>query len=117
MVSWDTRMRSSPGYWSLSQAATCSGDQSKSNLQATMLRSVPFRASTQGLGRNADSQASLSASVARYEERPPCLVISRLTVDGARPRRAAIERADSSAAIPREMSSRSRSEEHTSELQ
>src|SRR3954463_14873466 len=99
MVSWDTRMRSSAGYCSLSHPATCSGDQSKLNLLATMLRSLPFRASAQRFGRNADSQATLSASVARYEERPPCLVISRLTVDGARRIRAAIERPDSLAAI------------------
>src|SRR5450755_1224949 len=100
-------MLSSSGYWKLSQPATCSGDQSKANLLATMLRNFPFRASKQDLGRSPDSQATLSALLAREAPRPPCLEISRLTVDAARPIRSAIERPDSPEAIPRELSSRS----------
>src|SRR6185295_20380480 len=48
-----------------------------------------------------------SDRVARYRSRPPWRTTSRLTVDGARPRRAAIVRKDAPDAMPLEMSSRS----------
>src|SRR4030081_838078 len=38
MVSWDTRMLSSTGYWVFSQPQICCGDQSRISLLATMFR-------------------------------------------------------------------------------
>ena len=53
------------------------------------------------------SQARRSASAARYRRRPPWRSSSRVTVEGDRPRPPAILLADSPAATPREISSRS----------
>ena len=60
-----------------------------------MSHSLALRASKHCLGRSADCQARSSARAARYRSRPPCRATSRLTVDGARPSRAAIDRKDS----------------------
>jgi hypothetical protein len=43
MVSWDTRMLWSSGYRVFSHPETCSGDQSRSSLLATILRNFTFR--------------------------------------------------------------------------
>src|SRR6266849_1259004 len=107
MVSWDTRMLSSSGYRIFSHPETCSGDQSKISLLATMFCNSPLLARRHRLGRKADSQAWLSASWARYCGRPPWRLTSRLTVEAARSKRLAISRIDEPEAIPREMSSRS----------
>src|SRR5918993_3993120 len=72
-----------------------------------MSRSIGFDASLQGLGRLAGCHACRSAPAARYFLRPPLPATSLLTVDGSRPRRAAITRNDRPAARPREISSRS----------
>src|ERR687898_1446249 len=72
-----------------------------------MSRSIGFDASLQGLGRLARCHPSRSAPAARYFLRPPLPATSLLTVDGSRPRRAAITRNDRPAARPREISSRS----------
>src|SRR6266852_5223780 len=109
MVSWDTRMLSSSGYWIFSHPEICSGDQSNISLLATIFCNLTWIASKQRLGRKADSQASESASLARYSERPPWRATSRLTVDATRSRRLAISRIDEPQASPREISSRSRS--------
>src|SRR5438445_13716289 len=84
MVSWDTRILSSLGYWVVSHPEICSGDQSNSSLLATMFRNLRVTARRHCLGRKADSQALPSASLARYSGQPPCLATSRLTVDAAR---------------------------------
>src|SRR5216683_396514 len=50
MVSWDTRMLSSSGYRIFSHPETCSGDQSKISLLATMFCNSPvLAASVDGL--------------------------------------------------------------------
>ena len=107
MVSWDTRRFSSLGYWILSHPETCSGDQSSISLLTTISRSGSWMARRHCLGRRADFQASESASLARYMERPPCRATSLLTVEAARLRLVAISRIDQPDAIPREISSRS----------
>src|SRR5271169_1743129 len=109
MVSWDTRRLSSSGYWIFSHPEICSGDQSKISLLATTFCNLPWMARRHGLGRKAESQASESASLARYCGRPPWRATSRLTVDAARSRCLAISRIDEPEAIPREISSRSAS--------
>src|ERR1700724_3165561 len=109
MVSWDTRMLWSSEYWVFSQPEICSGDQSRISLLATMFRNFTWIARRHRLGRNADSQAWESASLARYSGRPPGRATSRLTVDETRSRRLAISRIDEPEASPREISSRSRS--------
>jgi hypothetical protein len=38
MVSWDTRMLSSSGYWAFNHPEICCGDQSRISLLATMFR-------------------------------------------------------------------------------
>ena len=40
MVSWNTRMVSSSGYWVFSHPEICSGDQSNTNLPATLFRKL-----------------------------------------------------------------------------
>src|SRR6266436_6716965 len=107
IVSWDTLMLSSSEYWVFSHPEICSGDQSRISLLATMFRNLRFTARRHLFGRNADSQAWLSAAWARYPGRPPWRVISRLTVEAARSRPLAISRIDEPEAIPRETSSRS----------
>ena len=57
MVSWDTRIHSSLGYWIFSHPETCSGDQSKISLLATMFRKFTRMATRHRFGRKADSQA------------------------------------------------------------
>jgi len=52
-------------------------------------------------------ERSRIGSQRRYAARPPLVTISRDTVDDGRPIRAAIDRAVTPAAIPREISSRS----------
>src|SRR4030095_1559100 len=54
-----------------------------------------------------DATLASSASLARYDRRPPLRRISRLTVQGARASEHAIMRADIPAITPREISSRS----------
>src|SRR2546422_5403816 len=103
-------MPSSAGNSRLSHPEICSGDHWSASFCATRHRSSGQLARRQGFGRSALSQASESASLARYALRPPCRLTSRVTVEGARPSLAAILRIDRPAAIPR-------SEEHTSELQ
>src|SRR5580704_10426457 len=109
MVSWDTRMLSSSGYWVFSQPEICFGDQSRISLLATMSRNLTLLERRQRLGRKAACQASPSAGLARYAGRPPCRATSRLTVDTARSKHLAISRIDEPEASPREISSRSRS--------
>jgi len=109
MVSWDTRKPSSAGNVRLSHPEICSGDQSSASFSATRHRSSARLARRHGFGRSARSQARASASVARYQLRPPCRATSRLTVEGERPRLAAMRRIDRPVAIPREISSRSSS--------
>ena len=58
MVSWDTRMLSSSGYWVFSQPEICFGDQSIISLLATMFRNFRLMERRQRLGRKADCQAS-----------------------------------------------------------
>src|SRR5260370_30584601 len=70
MVSWDTRRLSSSGYWVFSQPEICCGDQSRISLLATIFRNFTWIERRHRLGRKADSQASLSAWLARYTERP-----------------------------------------------
>src|SRR5580704_19319721 len=108
MVSWDTRMLFSTGYWVFSQSEICFGDQSRFSLLATMSRNFTLLESRQRLGRKADCQASPSAGLARYPGRPPCRATSRLTVDTVRSKHLAISRIDEPEANPREISSRSR---------
>src|SRR5271154_6616900 len=107
MVSGDTRRLLSLGYWIFSHPETCSGDQSSTSLLTTISRNRSWMARRHSLGRRADSQATESASLARYMERPPCRATSLLTVDAARLRLVAISRIDEPDAIPREMSPRS----------
>src|SRR5277367_4697573 len=101
MVSWDTRMLSSSGYWVFSQPEICLGDQSSISLPATMSRNFRLMERRQRLGRKADCQAAPSAGLARYAGRPPCRATSRLTVDTARCKHLAISRIDEPEASPR----------------
>ncbi len=107
MVSCDTRIASSRGYSLLSQPEICSGDQSSLSFSATKSRRSSFIASRHLFGRRALCQLRSSAFAARYLTRPPLRSTSRHTVEAERPSRAAIARRDSSAASPREISSRS----------
>ena len=66
-----------------------------------------------GFGRRARCRDARCATAARYLLRPPLPATSRDTVDAARPSRCAIARSDSSAANPREISSRSESDNRT----
>ena len=86
----------------------CSGDQCSSSLACTHSRSPASPASFAVFGRRARSSACACAASARYLPRSRCYgATSRLTVDGARPSRAAIARTDSPAASPTAISSRS----------
>src|SRR5215208_1925962 len=107
MVSCDTYIASSSGYFLLSQPEICSGDQSALSFTATKSRRRSFTESRHLLGRRALCQAFSSALVARYLLRPPLRFTSRHTVEAGRPSRAAIARRESPAASPREISSRS----------
>jgi hypothetical protein len=91
----------------LSHPAICCGDQSSSSLAITTPAKAGRVASLVAFGRTALDRAARSATAARYLDRPPLPSTSRLTVDGARPRPAAIIRSDNPAASPREISSRS----------
>src|SRR5216683_303758 len=108
MVSCDTRISGSPANWTFSMALICSGDQRSASRAWTQPRSRSFPASFAVFGRRARNSACACAATARY---PPCRGllrrISRLTVDGARPSRAAITRSGSPAATPTAISSRS----------
>src|SRR5215212_7963412 len=107
MVSCDTYVASSSGYFLLSQPEICSGDQSALSFCATKSRRRSFTESRHFLGRRALCQAFSSALVARYLLRPPLRFTSLHTVEAGRPSRAAIARRESPAASPREISSRS----------
>ena len=109
MVSSDACKPSSAGNSRFSHSEICSGDQSSASLSATRHRSLRWLARRHDFGRSANCQARPSASMARYVLRPPCRATSRLTVEGERPKPAAIPRIDRPAAIPREISSRSSS--------
>src|SRR6266571_3492968 len=61
MVSWDTRMLWSSGYWIFSHPEICSGDQSNLSLLATTFCNLTWIASRHRLGRKADPQAWESA--------------------------------------------------------
>ena len=63
-----------------------------------------------GFGRRARTRAACSARSARYARQPPLRLTSRDTVDGSRSSRRAMHRMDSPAARPREISSRSASD-------
>src|SRR5580704_13683975 len=102
MVSWDTRMLSSSGYWVFSQPEICFGDQSRISLLPAMSRNLTLLERRQRLGRKAACQASPSAGLARYAGRPPCRATSRLTVDTARSKHLEISRSDEPEASPRE---------------
>ena len=115
MVSCDTSKPLSAGNSRLSHPETCSGDQSSASFSATRHRSSGWLARRHGFGRSASSQARASASVARYDLRPPWRATSRLTVEGERPKLAAMRRIDSPPAIPREISSRSLSNSATAQ--
>lgn len=93
-----------------SQEAICSGDQSSVSFNRTNSRSPSCRSSFDAFGRRARSHVAASAFAARYASRPPLRVISRDTEDAERPILDAIARADSPAAMPRDISSRSTSE-------
>jgi hypothetical protein len=71
MVSADTYIASSEGYFLLSQPEICSGDQSALSFSATNSRRRSFTESRHLLGRRALCQAFSSALVARYLLRPP----------------------------------------------
>src|SRR3712207_5329754 len=71
MVSCDTYIASSEGYFLLSQPEICSGDQSALSFSATKSRRRSFTESRHLLGRRALCQAFSSALVARYLVRPP----------------------------------------------
>src|SRR5215213_2481160 len=107
MVSCDTYVASSSGYFLLSQPEICSGDQSALSFSATKSRRRSFTESRHLLGRRALCQAFSSALVARYLLRPPLRFTSLQTVEADRPSRVAIARRDSPVASPREISSRS----------
>src|ERR671911_2519040 len=107
MVSCDTYIASSSGYFLLSQPEICSGDQSALSFSATKSRRRSFTESRHLLGRRALCQAFSSALVARYLLRPPLRFTSLQTVEADRPSRVAIARRDSPVASPREISSRS----------
>jgi len=102
-------MLPSSGNSCFSHPAICSGDQSRLSLRATITCNLGCTASRHGFGRRASFHACASASVARYRWRPPWRAMSRLTVEGDRPIPAAIWRIEVSAAMPREISSRSAS--------
>src|SRR6266702_1530192 len=57
MVSWDTRMLWSSGYWIFSHPEICSGDQSNISLLATTFCNLTWIASRHRLGRKADPPA------------------------------------------------------------
>jgi hypothetical protein len=63
-----------------------------------------------GFGRRISRTARRSAAHARYRSRPPFAATSRHTADGARPTVRAIARTGHPAARPREISSRSASD-------
>src|SRR5664280_2691307 len=114
MVSWLTRISGSSGNAPGNQSAICWGDQRFSSLASTTRRSLEQAASLAGLGRQGPSRARVWASQARYDERPPLALTSLDTVDEARPSRRAMWRADSPPAMPREISSRSTSDNRAS---
>src|SRR5712692_3254279 len=93
-------MPSSAGNSRLSHPEICSGDHWSASFCATRHRSSGQLARRQGFGRSALSQASESASLARYALRPPCRLTSRVTVEGARPSLAAILRIESTRGNP-----------------
>src|SRR5215218_2439962 len=107
MVSCDTYIASSSGYFLLSQPEICSGDQSALSFSATESRRRSFTESRHLLGRRALCQAFSSALVARYLLRPPLRFTSLQTVEADRSSRVAITRRDCPVASPREISSRS----------
>src|SRR5215216_2144747 len=107
MVSCDTRIASSSGKRLLSQPEICCGDQSSLSFLATTSRRESFWASRHLFGRRALSQVRSSASKARYLTHPPLRPTSRLTLEAARPKRAAMAPNESPAASPLEISSRS----------
>src|SRR5215216_934809 len=107
MVSCDTYIASSSGYFLLSQPEICSGDQSALSFSATKSRRRSFTESRHLLGRRALCQAFSSALVARYVLRPPLRFTSLQTVEADRSSRVAITRRDCPVASPREISSRS----------
>jgi hypothetical protein len=65
MVSWDTRMLGSAGYWVFSHPEICLGDQSKISLLATMFHNFRLTATRHFFSRKAESQAWRSATWAR----------------------------------------------------
>src|SRR5215510_3519354 len=76
MVSWDTRMLSSSGYWVFSQPEICFGDQSSISLLATMFRNFRLIERRQRLGRKADCQLRrrldwLDTQDGHHDVRPP----------------------------------------------
>lgn len=74
------------------------------------LHNVGHSISLQGFGLRALSHASLSAFAARYCFAPPCLLISRLIVEGARDNLSAMSLMLRFATRPLEISSLSSSE-------
>jgi hypothetical protein len=76
-------------------------------LSSTTARNRGHAANFDAFGRHNLLTAALSARHARYRRRPPLAATSREIVDGARPNRRAIARNDSPPTNPREISSRS----------
>jgi hypothetical protein len=107
MVSCESHIPGSAGWSRLSDAAICSGDQSRSSRSRTAASSAGDAARRDGFGRRARSHVAASAIAARYRRRPLLRAISRDTVECERPRIAAIALLESPAAMPREISSRS----------
>jgi len=90
-----------------SHPAICSGDHFRSSFSETSSQSLAFKASLHDLGREARFNTRSCAWCALYRASPPCRLISRKIVDGARFNWRAIARILSFWASPREMSSRS----------
>ena len=100
--------RATPARATLSdEAHDLLGNHCSVSICATIHRSCSEHARRRRFGRNARSQACLSARVARQVFAPPLRAISRHIIDGGPPRLRAIARRSRSAAIPREISSRS----------
>ncbi len=102
MVSCDTRMLSSSGYWVFSQPEICFGDQSSISLLATMFRN--FRLIEEGgvlgpQGRLPENADPMTGSIPRTAT---MTCDRQLTVDTARSKHLAISRIDEPEASPRE---------------
>ena len=101
------RMFGSSGKSVRSRAEICCGDHRCRSRRSTSRRSARHDRSLGILGRYAARTELASARQARYCPRPPLTATSRDTVEGDRPRSFAIDRQDSPACMPLDISSRS----------